>query len=48
MYLFGPAANAEPSPIEKELESIDPDALSPRDAHEFLYRLKHLLSKPRE
>jgi len=47
MYLFGPAASGEPSKVELELEKIDPDALSPREAHDMLYRLKHLLNKPR-
>ena len=48
MYLFGPTgAAAEPSKVEKELEGINPDALSPREAHDMLYRLKHLLNKPR-
>ncbi|MBI2432575.1 MAG: hypothetical protein HYV26_06880 [Candidatus Hydrogenedentes bacterium] len=48
MYLFGPqTAPAVPSEVEKELQSVDPDTLSPRDAQEFLYHLKHLLSKPR-
>jgi hypothetical protein len=35
------------SPIEKELEAVNPDDLSPREAQEFLYHLKHLLVKPR-
>jgi len=48
MYLFGPASSGEPSEVEKELEQIDPDALSPRDAHELVYRLKHLAAKPRD
>ena len=47
-YLFGPAAMGEPSKVEKELEGIDPDALSPREAHDMLYRLKHLMNRPRE
>ncbi len=47
-YLFGPSAMGEPSKVEQELEGIDPDALSPREAHDMLYRLKHLLNKPRE
>ena len=47
MYLFGPQVMAEPSAVEKELESVDPDALSPREAQEFLYHLKHLLNRPR-
>lgn len=47
LYLFAPGASSEPSPVEKEIEQVDPDALSPREAHDFLYHLKHLLSKPR-
>ncbi|MCF6286171.1 MAG: DNA mismatch repair protein MutS, partial [Candidatus Hydrogenedentes bacterium] len=47
-YLFGPSQAGEPSKVELELETIDPDALSPREAHDMLYRLKHLLNKPRE
>jgi DNA mismatch repair protein MutS len=47
MYLFGPQAPTEPSLIEKEIESVDADHLSPRDALEFLYHLKHLANKPR-
>ncbi len=47
MYLFGPQVMGEPSAVEKELEAVDPDALSPREAHAFLYHLKHLLNKPR-
>ena len=48
MYLFGPAASSAPSPIEEELEHIDPDALSPREAHDLIYHLKHLVNKPRK
>ncbi len=48
MYLFGPAPSAEPSAVEKELEKVDPDALSPKEAHDFLYHLKHLANKPRK
>ena len=48
MYLFGTAPVAEPSPVEKELEKVDPDALTPREAHDFLYHLKHLANKPRK
>jgi DNA mismatch repair protein MutS len=47
MYLFGSTPSAEPSAVERELEAVNPDSLSPRDAHEFLYHLKHLLTKPR-
>jgi DNA mismatch repair protein MutS len=45
MYLFGPAQPAEASAVEKELETIDPDALAPKEAHELLYHLKRLLSR---
>ncbi|WP_266158063.1 DNA mismatch repair protein MutS [Dyella silvatica] len=38
--LFAPAA---PSAVERALESIDPDAMAPREALEALYRLKALL-----
>ncbi len=48
MYLFGPAPSNEPSPVEKELETVDPDALSPREAQDLLYHLKHLANKPRK
>lgn len=48
MYLFGSAEPAEPSQAEKELEAVDPDHLSPKEAHEFLYHLKHLLNRPRK
>ncbi|HEY9132391.1 MAG TPA: DNA mismatch repair protein MutS [Dyella sp.] len=33
---------AQPSAVERALEDIDPDALTPREALEALYRLKHL------
>ena len=52
LTLFGPAANAAPPPapapppegaeIMKALDAIDPDALSPREALDALYRLKSL------
>jgi DNA mismatch repair protein MutS len=45
MYLFGPQKPAEPSAVEKELGMIDPDALSPKEAQEFLYHLKEMLKK---
>lgn len=38
-----PADPAEPSELTRALETLDPDALSPREAHEALYRLKELL-----
>jgi DNA mismatch repair protein MutS len=34
------AAAAEPSPVEEELARINPDALTPREALDALYRLK--------
>jgi DNA mismatch repair protein MutS len=37
--LFAPA---QPSAVERALEAIDPDALTPREALEALYRLKAL------
>ncbi len=46
MYLFAPAA-AEPSQVERELEKVDPDSLSPREAQQLLYHLKHLANRPR-
>ena len=47
LYMFGPSQAGEPSKVEQELEAINPDALSPREAHDMLYHLKHLLNKPR-
>jgi DNA mismatch repair protein MutS len=42
--LFAAAAAAEPSadPLAEALGGIDPDALTPREALEALYRLKAL------
>lgn len=48
MYLFGPQRPAGPSLVEKELESIEPDHLSPKQAHELLYHLKNLVAKRAE
>jgi DNA mismatch repair protein MutS len=48
MYLFGPGALNEPSAVERELEAIDPDKLSPREAQDLLYHLKHLANRPRQ
>jgi DNA mismatch repair protein MutS len=48
MYLFGAAPTAEPSKVEKELEAVEPDALSPREAMDLIYHLKHLANKPRQ
>ena len=31
-----------PSPLETAMQDVDPDALSPREALEILYRLKGL------
>ena len=47
MYLFGAAAAVEPSRVEQELEAVDPDSLSAREALDFIYHLKHLLNRPR-
>ncbi len=47
--LFAAAPEPEstgPSPIEAALAGIDPDALSPREALEALYRLKGLARQP--
>ena len=38
--LFAPPA---PSPVEESLRALDPDAMSPREALEALYRLKKML-----
>jgi DNA mismatch repair protein MutS len=38
-----PPADAPPSPVEEALAAIEPDALSPREALDALYRLKALL-----
>ncbi|MBL8348963.1 MAG: DNA mismatch repair protein MutS [Burkholderiaceae bacterium] len=50
--LFAPppeaAAAPEPSAVEAALAAIDPDALSPREALELVYRLRGLLDKPIE
>jgi DNA mismatch repair protein MutS len=40
LALFAPPA---PSAVERALEAVDPDALSPREALDALYRLKKLL-----
>ena len=47
MFLFSPVAPHEASQVEKELEQVDPDALTPRDAQALLYHLKHLANRPR-
>ena len=48
LWLFPPAAaTAEPSAVELELERVNPDSLTPREAHELLYRLKELMARPR-
>ncbi|HQC96746.1 MAG TPA: DNA mismatch repair protein MutS, partial [Aquabacterium sp.] len=39
------AAVAEPSPVDAALAGIDPDALTPREALEALYRLKALANR---
>ena len=40
-----PAPTATPSPIEDALADLDPDSLTPREAHAALYRLKQLTGK---
>jgi DNA mismatch repair protein MutS len=40
-----PAPEAEPHPAMESLATLDPDALSPREALEKLYELKRLLEK---
>ncbi|MBP9219374.1 MAG: DNA mismatch repair protein MutS [Sterolibacterium sp.] len=37
-------AEIEPHPLREALHALDPDSLSPREALEALYRLRHLLS----
>jgi DNA mismatch repair protein MutS len=36
------AAVAEPNALQARLEAIDPDSLTPREAHDILYELKLL------
>jgi DNA mismatch repair protein MutS len=49
MYLFGAQGpTIEPSPVDKELELVDVDTLSPRDALDLVYHLKHLANRPRQ
>ncbi|NLE97241.1 MAG: DNA mismatch repair protein MutS, partial [Propionibacterium sp.] len=49
LYLFGPASTGaapaapEPSRVEQELEAVNTDDLSPREAQELLHHLKRLL-----
>lgn len=40
---LGLFAVAQPSPVERALEKLDPDAMTPRQAHDALYRLRELL-----
>jgi DNA mismatch repair protein MutS len=42
-FSFNNGAIIEPSLVEEQLSAIDPDNLSPRQAHELLYKLKALL-----
>jgi DNA mismatch repair protein MutS len=39
-----PAGLAEPSPLERALDGLNPDAMTPKQALEALYRLKALLA----
>ena len=46
--LFAPppeAATPEPSPVDAEVARLDPDTLSPREALEWVYRLKALAAR---
>jgi DNA mismatch repair protein MutS len=43
--LFGATAAAAADPLRTALADLDPDALSPKDALETLYRLKRLLAR---
>ena len=45
--LFAGAAEPEraPDPLAAEVDSIDPDSLTPREALEALYRLKRLAAE---
>jgi DNA mismatch repair protein MutS len=40
---LGLFAVAQPSPVERALEKLDPDAMTPRQAHDALYQLRELL-----
>jgi DNA mismatch repair protein MutS len=47
--LFAAAAAAQeamPDPLRAELDTIDADALSPREALDILYRLKRMAAEP--
>jgi DNA mismatch repair protein MutS len=46
--LFAPppeAATAEPTPLEAEVARLNPDTLSPREALEWVYRIKALAAR---
>jgi DNA mismatch repair protein MutS len=40
------AADPAPDDLRERLAQVDPDALSPRAAHELVYELKALLERP--
>ena len=42
LSLFGAAPSGKPNPALDALKDIDPDAISPKEAHELLYRLRRL------
>jgi DNA mismatch repair protein MutS len=47
--LFAPppaASDAGPSPLDKAVQAIEPDTLSPREALDLIYQLKKLSSGP--
>ena len=45
LFAVSPEPEHGPDPLLAELESIDPDSLTPRDALEVLYRLKRLAAE---
>jgi len=44
LFATPPPAVTEPSALDRAMADIDPDALTPREALEALYRLKGLLT----
>jgi len=48
LSLFGAPPAAKPSPALEALHGLDPDSLSPKEAHELLYRLKRLAEEDKQ
>ena len=46
VLLRAAAPEPPPDPVREALDKIDPDALSPREAHAALYELKRLAKGP--